>query len=239
MRAACGSLAGPLDCLHLPRAGGTRAIPRYSAAARARQQRRDPDHQCRDQRRGAAALSVRYRSGVFNAYYSTAAFGGLPKNMASSGLPTGVKYDYGDGSASNEFDSNLITVPSLTFYATPTSASGVTLNAATPSGSSSGFLVNAVYARDGNLITANSPALQATPTFSGYYGFSALTVSRSSLQAARRRPRRPSSTTAASSSVAFSARPWSRGRLPAMSSPRTGRRCPACRPRKGRCRVRP
>jgi hypothetical protein len=109
-------------------------------------------------------------SGVFNAYYSTAAFGGLPKNMASSGLPTGVKYDYGDGSASNEFDSNVIAVPSLTFYATPTSASGVTLNAATPSGSSSGFLVNAVYARDGNLITANSPALQATPTFSGYYG---------------------------------------------------------------------
>jgi outer membrane autotransporter protein len=109
-------------------------------------------------------------SGVFNAYYSAAAFGGLPKNMASSGLPTGVKYDYGDGSATNEYDSNVIAVPSLSFYATPTSTSGVTLNAVTSSGSSSNFLVNAVYAHGTNLINANSPALQATPTFSGYYG---------------------------------------------------------------------
>jgi outer membrane autotransporter protein len=109
-------------------------------------------------------------SNVFNAYYSAAAFGGLPKNMASSGLPTGIGYSYGDGSASNEFDSNVIKVPSLTFYATPTSTSGVTLNAVTPGGSASSFLVNAVYARDGTLINANSPALQATPTFSGYYG---------------------------------------------------------------------
>jgi autotransporter-associated beta strand protein len=109
-------------------------------------------------------------SGVFNAYYSAAAFGGISGNMAAQGLPTGLAYSYGDGSnPSNEFDSNLVKVPSLTFYATPTSGSGVTLNATTSNGSPSSFLVNAVYAHGGYINDATAP-LAATSTFSGYYG---------------------------------------------------------------------
>lgn len=108
-------------------------------------------------------------SGVFNAYYSASAFGGIAGNMAAQGLPTGLKYSYGDSSATNEFDSNLVAVPSLTFYATPTSGSGVTLNAITSSGAASSFRVNAVYYHNGYLNDA-SPALAATSTFSGYYG---------------------------------------------------------------------
>jgi hypothetical protein len=84
-------------------------------------------------------------SGLFNALYtSPAAFGGLSGNMANQGLPTGIFYNYGDNPSGspNEYDSNAIYVPSLTFYATPTSTSGVTLNATTPSGASSNFIVN-------------------------------------------------------------------------------------------------
>lgn len=116
-------------------------------------------------------------SGLFNAFYtSAAAFGGLPSNMASQGLPTGIFYNYGDNpnGSPNEYDSNVIKVPSLTFYATPASASGVTLNAVTPNGSASNFLVNAVYAHNGNMIDANTAALQSASVpgynFAGYYG---------------------------------------------------------------------
>lgn len=116
-------------------------------------------------------------SGVFNAFYtSAAAFGGLPSNMASQGLPTSVFYNYGDNpnGSPNEYDSNVIKVPSLTFYATPTSASGVTLNATTPSGTASNFLVNAVYAHDGNMIDSATAALQSVSVpgynFAGYWG---------------------------------------------------------------------
>lgn len=109
-------------------------------------------------------------SDIFNAYYtSAAAFGGLPGNMASSGLPTGTRTVYGDSGPSNEFDANVITVPSLTFYATPTATSGVTLNAVTPGGASSNFLVNAVYYHGGEISDSTSP-LQANSVFSGYYG---------------------------------------------------------------------
>ena len=116
-------------------------------------------------------------SGLFNALYtSPAAFGGLSGNMASQGLPTGIFYNYGDNPSGspNEYDSNAIYVPSLTFYVTPTSTSGVTLNATTPSGASSNFIVNAVYAHDGKYIDANTPALQSISTpgysFGGYWG---------------------------------------------------------------------
>jgi autotransporter-associated beta strand protein len=109
-------------------------------------------------------------SEVFNAYYtSAAAFGGLPPNMASSGLATSTRTLYGDSGPSNEFDANVLAVPSLTFYKTPTSSTGVTLNAVTPSGAASQFIVNAVYAHNG-LITDTTPALQSSATFSGYYG---------------------------------------------------------------------
>ncbi len=91
-------------------------------------------------------------SPVFNAYYSASAFGSIPSNMSSptalfpNGLPTGVQIDYGDGSA---IFGNLVGVPSLTFYPTAStpggSSTGVTLNAITPSGAPSAFIVNAIY----------------------------------------------------------------------------------------------
>jgi hypothetical protein len=91
-------------------------------------------------------------SPVFNAYYSASAFGSIPSNMSSptalfpNGLPTGVQIDYGDGSA---IFGNLVGVPSLTFYPTAStpggSSTGVTLNAITPSGAPSAFIINAIY----------------------------------------------------------------------------------------------
>jgi autotransporter-associated beta strand protein len=111
-------------------------------------------------------------SALFNALYSPAAFGGLPDNMASKGLPTGLFYSYGDNpnGTLNEFDSNVIAVPSLTFYATTTSTSGVTVNATTSSGTASNFYVNAVYAQGGNYLNGDPSPLKATSTFGGYYG---------------------------------------------------------------------
>ena len=118
-------------------------------------------------------------SGIFNAYYSSpAVFGGIAGQVTSAipaypnGLPTGVVYKYGDGQATNEFDVNIVAVPSLTFYATPNSTSGVTLNAVTPNGTPSNFLVGAVYGHvssQGKQESITEP-LAATSSFSGYYG---------------------------------------------------------------------
>jgi hypothetical protein len=184
-------------------------------------------------------------SGLFNAFYtSAAAFGGLPSNMASQGLPTGIFYNYGDNpnGSPNEYDSNVIKVPSLTFYATPTSASGVTLNAVTPNGSASNFLVNAVYAHNGNMIDANTAALQSVSVpgynFAGYYGVFGADGFADLFRGGTANHRLPSRTTTRSSSEASSARPWSPGPRPAISSLRTARRSARCRPARGRCRVR-
>lgn len=117
-------------------------------------------------------------SPYFNAYYTSAAdFGGLPPNMISAGLPTGVKTLYGDGpTGSNEYDANIIATPYLTFYATPNSSSGIRLNAVNNDGTPSQFLIGAVYFHK-DLITSATGPLQATSTFPGYYGiFGANTV---------------------------------------------------------------
>jgi len=109
-------------------------------------------------------------SDVFNAYYNNASvFGGLPSEMASAGLPTGTKTLYGDSDPHNEFDANVIKVPYLTFYATPSSSTGITLNATAPGNGPSNFLVNAVYYHQ-EAITDSTPGLQAAPGFAGYYG---------------------------------------------------------------------
>lgn len=115
-------------------------------------------------------------SSAFNAEYTTAAFGSTPSNMSSptamfpSGLPTGITYSYGDNVATNSWYGNMVGVSSLTFYPTSTgSASGVTLNAVTPSGTPSAFVMNAIYNVKGQTITA--PAGQQTsPVFGGFYG---------------------------------------------------------------------
>jgi autotransporter-associated beta strand protein len=82
-------------------------------------------------------------SSVFNAFYSPQAFGNVPSQQA--GLPTEVLYQYTSGET---YYGNLVETPSLTFYANSTSGTGVaTLNATTPSGAQSSFLINALYGR--------------------------------------------------------------------------------------------
>jgi len=111
-------------------------------------------------------------SGVFNVDYTAAAFGNIPSNMSSSGLPTGLLYKYGDSNANNDYYVNIVGVPSLTFYQSATSPSGETINAVTSSGASSNFLIGAVYSHidsNGNNVNLSQP-LQASSSFSGYYG---------------------------------------------------------------------
>jgi len=79
-------------------------------------------------------------SSFFVANAMQGAFGSVPTSM--SGEPTGLKTGYADGV---EYTYNLVGVPSLTFYPSSTSTNGgVTLNAVSPSGSASQFLIGAV-----------------------------------------------------------------------------------------------
>jgi autotransporter-associated beta strand protein len=79
-------------------------------------------------------------SSFFVANATQGAFGSVPTSM--SGEPTGLKTGYADGV---EYTYNLVGVPSLTFYPSSTSTNGgVTLNAVSPSGSASQFLIGAV-----------------------------------------------------------------------------------------------
>jgi hypothetical protein len=129
-------------------------------------------------------------STAFNAEYTTNAFGSTPSNMASqtnlfpNGLPTGVAYSYGDNGPSNSYYGNLVGVSSLTFCSSSSapSSSCSTLNAVTPSGSQSAFVINAIYNIRGNAITAPLPE-QASSTFSGYYGIFGLGLSYGAMNA--------------------------------------------------------
>jgi hypothetical protein len=124
---------------------------------------------------GQAPRSYMFDTGssLFNAAYSASAFGSVPSNMSApsalypNGLPTGVSYSYTSG---NVFTGNLVSTPSLTFYATTASASGVTLNATTPSGAASGFTINAVYNRNGAPINTQTPLQSIPGLFGGIYG---------------------------------------------------------------------
>ena len=117
-------------------------------------------------------------SPVFNAFYSASAFGSVPSNMSSptalfpNGLPTGVGTFYGDGSS---IIGNLVGVPSLTFYPTPStpagSSSGVTLNAITSSGAPSAFIINAIYNYQPPSGPSSLAPIGAIPgLYGGYYG---------------------------------------------------------------------
>jgi autotransporter-associated beta strand protein len=80
-------------------------------------------------------------SEVFVAQYTQAAFGSVPESM--SGQPQNRVITYGDGSFGYHY--NITGTPSLTFYPSYTSTSGgVTLNAISPSGAPSQFLIGAV-----------------------------------------------------------------------------------------------
>ncbi|HEY0807366.1 MAG TPA: hypothetical protein VGD84_20035, partial [Pseudonocardiaceae bacterium] len=73
--------------------------------------------------------------------------------------------------SNNTYTGNLVSVPSLTFY--PTSAAstgGVTLNASTPAGTPSGFMIDAVYARNGVDINTVVPLQTIPGLFGGIYG---------------------------------------------------------------------
>jgi len=113
-------------------------------------------------------------SSLFNAAYSATAFGAIPSNMSApsalypDGLPTGVSYSYTSG---NVYKGNLVSVPSLTFFPTSTGFSGgVTLNATTPAGAPSGFVINAVYDRNSIDINTVVPLQSIPGVFTGIYG---------------------------------------------------------------------
>jgi autotransporter-associated beta strand protein len=80
-------------------------------------------------------------SEVFVAQYTPSAFGNVPSSM--SGQQQNVAIVYGNGSFGYTY--NVVGTPSLTFYPSYTSTSGgVTLNAISPAGASSQFLIGAV-----------------------------------------------------------------------------------------------
>ena len=80
-------------------------------------------------------------SEVFVAQYTQSAFGSVPSSM--SGQRQNIAITYGDGSFGYTY--NVTGTPSLTFYPSYTSTSGgVTLNAVSPSGAASQFLIGAV-----------------------------------------------------------------------------------------------
>ena len=114
-------------------------------------------------------------SAPFNAFYSPTAFGSVPSYMSAStalfpnGLPTGVNYSYGSGYT---YTGNFVGVPSLTFYPTSSvpanSPTGVTLNAITPSGTPSAFIMNAIYNRSGH--GRSGPMAGPTEGIPGVFG---------------------------------------------------------------------
>ncbi|WP_158813844.1 autotransporter domain-containing protein [Methylocapsa sp. S129] len=127
---------------------------------------------------GAGPRSYLFDTGssLFNAAYSASAFGSVPSNMSlptnlfPNGLPTGVSYSYTSG---NTFTGNLVGAPSLTFYSTsstPTGFPAVTLNAITPAGAQSAFIINAVYSRNGLPIGSVTPLQTIPGVFGGIYG---------------------------------------------------------------------
>ncbi|MGB7099756.1 MAG: hypothetical protein WBD95_13460, partial [Xanthobacteraceae bacterium] len=114
-------------------------------------------------------------SAPFNAFYSPSAFGSVPSNMSApttlfpNGLPTGVNYSYGSGYT---YTGNFVGVPSLTFYPNASvpanSPTGVTLNAITPSGAPSAFIMNAIYNRSGH--GSSGPIVGPTEGIPGVFG---------------------------------------------------------------------
>jgi uncharacterized protein with beta-barrel porin domain len=117
---------------------------------------------------GQAPLPYLFDTGsvAFNAAYSASAFGSIPSAMST--LPTGVSFSY---TSNNVYTGNLVAVPSLTFYSSSTSAgssSAVTLNATTPAGAASSFIMDAVYNRNNVPITV--PLQSITGVFGGVYG---------------------------------------------------------------------
>jgi autotransporter-associated beta strand protein len=112
-------------------------------------------------------------SNLFNAFYSASAFGAVPES--EKGRPIGEPYNYGDGKIGVTYTLNVVGTPSLAFYPTSSGASsGVTLNATTPAGAASTFLMGAVTSAKTcsttGICTSIAPPLKAYGSFRGYYG---------------------------------------------------------------------
>jgi len=91
-----------------------------------------------------------------------------PNSIFPAGLPQNIKYGYGDGFLS--FVGTLVGIPSVTFYPSPSSASGVTITAQTPSGAPSAFIANAAISMKNKNTGFDGPITKLEPTFPGIYG---------------------------------------------------------------------
>ncbi|WP_426418010.1 autotransporter domain-containing protein [Bradyrhizobium genosp. A] len=98
----------------------------------------------------------------FVALYDPTAFGSVPSSQ--NGRPQNQTISYNDGTV---YTYNVVASPSFTFYASPTSTTGgVTLNAISPSGASSNFLMGAITSYQ----NVTFPEGRLTGVFGGDYG---------------------------------------------------------------------
>jgi autotransporter-associated beta strand protein len=102
-------------------------------------------------------------SEIFVAQYTQSAFGSVPESM--SGQPKNLQITYGNGTYGYNY--NIVGTPSLTFYPSSTSTTGgYTLNAISPSGAASQFLMGAVTSP----INLSFPDGPLPGVFGGAYG---------------------------------------------------------------------
>ena len=105
-------------------------------------------------------------SSLFVANYTQAAFGSVP---SSSNLTRNLVVAYGNGSYG--YYANLVGVSSLTFYPSYTSTSGgVSLNATSPSGASSQFVMSAITGTFGHLSFPEGALPGSFPGDQGTFG---------------------------------------------------------------------
>jgi autotransporter-associated beta strand protein len=100
-------------------------------------------------------------SNLFNVEFLPEVFG------SKVNFPVQTSYGYGSGLS---LQGQLVGVQSLTFYPTSTPENGVTVNAQTPSGGSSTFLINAVTKLRLPGEIAYQPITGLTPFFGNVYG---------------------------------------------------------------------
>lgn len=106
-------------------------------------------------------------SAPFVAQYTSQVFGSIPavqrpNNIFPVKLPTGITDSYADGTS---YVANLVGVPSVTFYPSLTSSSGVQIPAQSPGGTPSALVVAAVRQLNGQPVPATpTPLYYPSPT---------------------------------------------------------------------------
>ena len=106
-------------------------------------------------------------SAPFVAQYNSQVFGSIPSvqepnTIFPAKLPTKITDSYEDGTS---YEANLVGVPSVTFYPTLTSTSGVQISAQAQGGAASAFVVAAVTKLDGQPVPATpTPLYLPSPT---------------------------------------------------------------------------